>query len=209
MEKEIKVSEWKWANYVKKWSEWRYWVPTWYKYWKFKQWIIKDNWKPLKKNWRKTWTTMMPLAEVSLNVWKVVNLMTFWVKEVKSEHNINNWVKAWEPLNVVEACYEVWMSPTKFYYYTKKYPSIKEQYENLREQRREFMKEISEHNINKAITWKMKTLKENEVVNYSFKMLELTDKAYNPKQIIERKVEEVNPERTTEDIIADIASLLR
>jgi hypothetical protein len=47
----------------------------------------------------------------------------------------------------------------------------------------------------------MKTLKENEVVDYSFKMLERTDKNYNPKQIVETTVEEINPDRSTDDIL--------
>lgn len=47
------------------------------------------------------------------------------------------------------------------------------------------------------------------MVDYSFEVLKLTDKSYNPKQVDEQTVEEINPDRTTEDIIADIASLLR
>lgn len=204
MEKELK-----WKDYVKKWTEWAYWVPTWYKYWKYKQWLLKDNWRPLKKNGRKLWTTMVSLPEVALKIGRVVNLMTFWAKEIKNEKNIKKWVKPNTPLNIVDACNETWISRTNFYYYTNKYPQIKEQYNTLREQRREYMKEISEMNIHKAISWKMKTLKEKDVVDYSFEVLKLTDKSYNPKQVIEQTVEEINPDRTTEDIIADIASLLR
>lgn len=202
-------NNWKWINYVKKWTDWAYWVPTWYKYWKYKQWLLKDNWRPLKKNWRKLWTIVTPLTEISLTIWKIVNLMTFWAKEIKSERNIKQWVKPWNTLSLVEACYEAWFSATSFYYYINKYPALREQYNLLREQRRDYMKEVSELNIQKAITWKMKTLKEKDVVDYSFEVLKLTDKAYNPKQVIEQTVEEINPERTTEDIIADIASLLR
>lgn len=195
--------------YEQKWSEWHYGKPTGYKYWQYRPWMIKDNWKPLKKNWRKKWTTLKPKSEISSDIWKVVNLMTFGVKNVKSEENINNWVQPHKPLKVTEACAELWISVVSFYYYLNKYPEFKEQYNQLKENRREYMREVSENNIQKALTWKMKTLKENEVVDYSFKMLERTDKNYNPKQIVETTVEEINPDRSTDDILWDIMDLLK
>lgn len=36
MEKRVKMK-----RLCKKWTEWAYWVPTWYKYWKYKQWLLK------------------------------------------------------------------------------------------------------------------------------------------------------------------------
>jgi len=195
--------------YEQKWKEWAYWKQTWYKYWQYRPWMIKDNWKPLKKNWRKKGTVLKSPSEVSLDAWKVINLMTFWVDKIENEANILKWVQPNKPLRIDEACKELWLTVVSFYYYLNKFPAVKEQYKVLKENRREYMREVSENNISKAIRWKMKTLKESEIVDYSFKMLERTDKNYNPKQIVETTVEEINVDRSTEDIIADIADLIK
>lgn len=78
----------------------------------------------------------------------------------------------------------------------------------LKENRREYLKEVSETNITRALTWKM-NLEDKDIVDYSFKMLEKTDVNYNPKQVIETTVEEINVDRSTDDIIADIADLIK
>lgn len=183
--------------------------PTWYKYGQYKPWMVKDNWKPLKKNWRKTWTTMKSMSEMGNDIWRVVNLMTFWTKEITSSKNILNGVESWKALTLEQACNELNTSPTSLYYHMNKHPALKEQYNEMKSNRREYMREVSETNIQKAISGKMKKLSDKDVVDYSFRMLERTDTNYNPKTIVEATVEEINPERSTQDIIADISDLLK
>ena len=207
--------EWKYTDklpnkyYDSKWKKGAYWVPSGYKYWQYRPWMIKDNGKPLKKNGRKKWTTIKSHSEMWTDIWRIVNLMTFWVKELKSEKNIKAWVNTWVALTVDQACSEMWITPSTLYYYLNKHPDLREQYNEMKENRRSYLKEVSENNIKRALTGKMKTLKENEIVDYSFKMLERTDQAYNPKQVTEVTVEDINPNRSTDDIINDIADLLR
>ena len=195
--------------YEPKWKQWAYWKSTWYKYWQYRPWMIKDNWKPLRKNWRKKWTILKSQVEVSKEVWQVVNLMTFWATKINSDLNKLEWVQPKTPLNITQACRELWITEQHFYYYMGKYPTVKEEYNKLKENRREYLREISEWNISKALSWKMKSLWEKDIVDYSFRMLERTDKNYNPKQVIEQTVEEINIERTTDDIINDIADLIK
>jgi hypothetical protein len=40
-------------------------------------------------------------------------------------------------------------------------------------------------------------------------MLERTDKEYNPKQIVEQTIEEIDYNRSTRDIISDISDLIK
>jgi len=195
--------------YTPKWTDWAYGVETGYKYWQYKPWMVKDNGKPLKKNGRKKGSTLKSRVEVSNDVWKVVNLMTFWAKVIKGEQNIIDWVKPNVRLNIHQACDELWIKSPSFYHYLKKFPDAREEYEQLKESRREYMREMSEMNIEKALSWKMKQLWEKDVVDYSFRMLERTDKNYSPKQVVETTVEQINPDRSTEDIIWDIADLIR
>ena len=54
----------------------------------------------------------------------------------------------------------------------------------------------------------MKTLTEKEKVDISFKMLEKTDKAYNPKVEIESKSVSINLNKTSDDLYNDLASIL-
>lgn len=195
--------------YDHKWKEGAYGVPSGYKYGQFKPWMVKDNGKPLKKNGRKKWTTLKSKVEVARDVWQVVNLMTFWAKKVTWVNNIKDKVSKETPMTIHQACDELWIKVESFYYYLNRNPDVKEQYQVLKENRREYMRETSEYNIQKALTWKMKSIKESEIVDYSFKMLERTDKNYNPKQVVETTVEEINPNRTTDDIIWDIADLIK
>jgi len=195
--------------YDNKWKEWAYWKPTGYKYGQYKPWMIKDNGKPLKKNGRKKGTLLKSKVEVSKDAWMIINLMTFWATKITNEENIEFWVKPNTPLWIKRACLELWTTPTSFYHYLNKYPAVKEGYKQMKENRREYMREMSESNIQRALSWKMKKLTQKDVVDYSFKMLERTDQTYNPKQIVETTVEEINPERSTSDIIADISDLLK
>lgn len=200
-----------WVKYPDKVN--KYYDPKWssqgYKYWQYKPWMVKDNWKPLKKNGRKKWTTLKTRVEVANEMGQIVNLMTFGVKKVNWENNIANGVKSNTPLSVPQACEELGMKSQSFYHYLKKFPEVKDEYELLKENRREYMKELSESNIQKALSWKMKTLQEKDIVDYSFKMLERTDKNYNPKQVQEVIIEEINIDRSTDDILADITDLLK
>jgi hypothetical protein len=63
---------------------------------------------------------------------------------------------------------------------------MREKYELLKEQRRDFLKESAEVNISKALTGKL-DINDKEMLDASFRFLERTDKAYNPKTEIETK----------------------
>lgn len=195
--------------YDKKGDKWEYWISSGYKYWSYKPWMRKDNGKPLKKNWRKKWTMLKSKVELSTDIGRVVNLMTFGVKNITNEENIKKKIQPNVSLTVWQACLELWLNITSFYYYLSNHPDLREQYELLKENRREYIRELSENNIQKAISWKMKWLQDKDVVDYSFRLLEKTDKNYNPKQVVETTVEEVNADRSTDDIISDIADLIK
>ncbi len=54
----------------------------------------------------------------------------------------------------------------------------------------------------------MKDLSNKEVLDASFKMLEKTDKAYNPKIEIETKSISINLNKNSDDLYNDLASIL-
>jgi len=180
-----------------------------YQYWPYKEGMVKKNGKVLKKNGRKKWQLWRSKVEIANLLWVIINNMTFWVDEITHKTNIKHWVKSGVPLNLAQACLESWLHYITFHTYMERFPTLQKKFDKLKEKRREYMKNVSESNIEKAITGKMKWLWDKEVVDYSFRMLEKTSKEYNPKQVIEQTVEEINPDRSTADILADITDLLQ
>ncbi len=52
-------------------------------------------------------------------------------------------------------------------------------------------------------------IQDKELVDFSFRMLEKTDKAYNPKTEIDANVEVFDASMSTKDLMAELAALLK
>ena len=146
----------------------------WYSYGKWVLWKKSDSWKYLKKPWRKAWTKLLNWWEINLEVWQIVNWMTFWKKEVGLKAK-NAWAKPWKPMSVNQACLEFGMTHNTFYTHLKKFPEAKELFRELKETRRTYMKDLAESNIEDWLSWWL-WLTWKELVDASFKLLEKTDK---------------------------------
>lgn len=175
-------------------------------YGKWKPGMKTDAGAPLKKRWRKKWTIMVQEVWVDIEVGTIVNYITFWKSVIEHKDNLKI-LKPNTPMNVVQACKEFWIHPNTFYQHLKKFPSLNEKYQELKANRREYLKESAEVNIELALTWWM-MLSDKDVLDASFKMLEKTDKAYNPKIEIETKSISINLNKTSEDIIDDLTNIL-
>lgn len=154
-----------------------------------------SDWIP--RRWPRKWkidsnSLSLREAEVESDTLNITNIQTNWVKKVTSKVNIAEWVKANAPLTLIQACREYWIHHQTYYNRLKKFPKIAEKLSIMRQNNREFLKTVSEDNLEKAITWKMSTLTEKDQVDYSLKFLERTDKAYNPKIEIEKKELKIN-----------------
>lgn len=179
-------------------------------YWKWHPAKKKDNWEPLKKPWRKTWNTWISYLkepEIQLEVWHIVNYLTFWKSKIENEDNRKAWLKPNQPMSLIQACREYWINHNTFYQHLKKFPAAKERYYELRENRREYLKESAEANIEKALTWWLE-ISDKDMLDASFKMLEKTDKNYNPKIEIETKSISINLNKSSDDIINDLNAIL-
>ena len=77
----------------------------------------------------------------------------------------------------------------------------------MKESRREYLRGASEENIEKALTGGL-DLSDKELVDTSFKMLEKTDKNYNPKLEIESKSISINLSKSSDDLLDDLKSIL-
>ena len=162
---------------------------------------------PIKKRWRKEWTTMVQEVSVDIEVGTIVNYITFWKSKIENKDNLKIKLKPNTPMNVVQACKEFWIHPNTFYQHLKRFPALNEKYQELKANRREYLKESAEVNIESALTWGM-ALSDKDVLDASFKMLEKTDKNYNPKIEIETKSVSINLNKTSDDLYNDLASIL-
>ncbi len=179
----------------------------WYKYGKWSPNKRTDAWVPLKKPWKKPWSKTVTTEMKLLRVGRILNYMSFWKSKIENEDNIRDWVKPWMPMTIVQACREVWITSASFHNYVKD-PEVKPIYLKLKEERREFMKTMAEWNISKALAWWM-NIQDKELVDFSFRMLEKTDKAYNPKTEIDANVEVFDASMSTKDLMAELAALLK
>lgn len=177
-------------------------------YWKRSPFQRLDTWEGRKKPWVPTWTKRTDKNKVSMYLWLIANYTTYGKKKIENPKNIEAGVKPWR-LTLNEACREAWISYSTFLSYTMTYPELNKKYLELREVGREYLRGLSEHNIEKALKWEYKTITEKERVDFSFNMLRLTDKEYNPKQVVEQTIEEIDYNRSTKDIISDISDLIK
>lgn len=133
--------------------------------------------------------------------------MLNWVSKVTHPSNINKGVEANTPLSMREACLEAGINSNTVYTRMNESPPLRIVWDKIKEVRREKIRNAAESNIQKAITWKYKDLSNKEVVDFSFRMLERTDKNYNPKQVIEQGIN-IEGIRSTNEIMADLSMLL-
>lgn len=178
----------------------------WHKYWEWKPGRKRDNWEPLKKNWRKKWTVLVKEAEVSIEAGTIVNYMTFWKSKIENPENIKLWIKPNTPLWVAQACREYWIHQNTFYQHLNKHPAVKEKYEAMKVAQREYLKDIAENTMVKVLeSW---DLTDKEKFDASFKVAQATMKEYNPKTEIETKTIWINLNKSSDDLRADLAELL-
>lgn len=184
------------------------WTNSWYKYWSYRPWMVKDDWTPLKKNGRKTWTRMKTEIDFASEMGQIMNWSTFWKKVIENEVNKKDWVKPNTPMTIIQACREMGYSYRNFSYYMSQYPEVKKKYELAKEARTNYMQELSDDLIEKALEWKLKKLTNKERVDYAFRLQEKTNSRYNPKTVVDATVETVDPNRSSDDILNDIADLI-
>ena len=176
-------------------------------YWKWNPGQVLSTWEWRKKPGRKKWTQMLTSWWIKMEVWNIVNYMTFGRSKIENEENKKNWVLPNTPLSLPQACLEFGILPQTYWNHLKKFPEAKELYAELKENRREYLKELSENNLkewlsgNLWLTWK-------ELVDASFKMLEKTEKAYQPKVEIEQKEVSINLHKSTDDILSELNLVL-
>ena len=179
----------------------------WRWYWTWKPWQTTDVWVGRKKPGRKPGSTTLSVWEVKLEIGNIVNYMTFWRSRIEHEDNKKEKVKPNVAMTLVQACREFWISPHTYWSHMKKFPEAKELYQELKTNRREYLKELSENNIQDGLGGKL-WLTWKEMVDASFKMLEKTEKAYQPKLEIEQKAVTVNLHKSTEDILSELNLVL-
>ena len=162
----------------------------------------------MKKRGRKKWTVVLSEVGVNIELESVVNFITFGKSIIEHPDNKKEKLLPNVPMNVTQACREFGLHPNTFYQHLKRFPALNEKYQELKSNRREYLKESAEVNIESALTGGMKSLTEKEKVDISFKMLEKTDKAYNPKIEIETKSVSINLNKSSTDLYNDLAKIL-
>ena len=181
-------------------------LKRWHKYGKWQPWRKKDNWEPLRKNGRKKWSTFITQAQVELEMWTIANWLTFWKTKIDNKKNKELWVKSNTPLTVIEACREYWIAPITFYTHLDRFPWMKKQFQEMKVHRREYIKELAENNIVSVLEkW---DLTDKEKFDASFKVVQATMKEYNPKTEVESKSINININKSSEDIMADLSNIL-
>jgi len=183
-------------------------LKAWHKYGKWQPGRKTDSGVPLKKNGRKKWTIMTSEVAVDIEIWSIVNYITFWKSKIEHADNKKGGLKPNVPMNVSQACREFGIHPNTFYIHLRRFPALNEKYQELKSNRREYLKESAEVNIETALTGGMKDLSQKDVLDASFKMLEKTDKAYNPKVEVETKSISINLNKNSDDLYNDLADIL-
>ena len=92
-----------------------------------------------------------------------------------------------QPMSLIDACKQVWISYPTLCNYRKSDDVIAKAWDDTIEQRRDIMHWYAENAIDDALTWKTKWIRPAEKVNIAFRLLEKTNKAYQPKQQLEVK----------------------
>lgn len=143
-------------------------------------------------------------TQISNEVWIITSYMSFWKSKVEHPENIADWVLPNQRMTAVQACREYWIPMTTFFYHLNTFPDLKQKYIEIREQIREGISTGSESIIEKAINWKLDWISNKDRLDASFRFLEKTHKAYNPKTEIESKTLNINLDVSKEDIIEEL-----
>lgn len=176
-----------------------------HKYWEYRTWKKLDNGKRMKKRGRKTWTLVVQETDVEIEVWTIVNYLAFWKKEITNKENIKEWVKPNTPMNVNQALREYGIHPNTFYQHLRNFPALKNKYEMLKIDMREYLKDTAENNLNNILTnW---DLTDKEKFDASFKVAQATMKEYNPKVEIEKKELKVNVIKNSNDLKLELMNI--
>lgn len=118
---------------------------------------------------------------------------------------IEDW-KLVQAMTLEDACKEVWITWMTLRNWRKQDPMLEDKWQNVMEARRELMKNYAEDTIDKALRWTLK-LRPTDKVNTAFRLLEKTDKAYQPKQQLEVKSMNMDFNMSIEEMEAKIKDL--
>lgn len=164
--------------------------------------------KRAKKKWPSKWTITINKFEADLEIWTIVNYTQLGKAEITNEENIKEWVLPNMPMTVIQACREFWVHPTTFYYHKNKFPELVKKHDELRLSRVEYIKSMAEETVEKALKWELAWITDKDKLDASFRMLEKTDKIYNPKIEIEQKSISINLNKSSADIMEDLKKIL-
>jgi len=177
-----------------------------HKYWEYKTWKKLDNGKRMKKRGRKTWTLVVQETDVEIEVGTIVNYLAFWKKEITNEANIKDWLVPDMPMNVNQAVREYGIHPNTFYQHLRNFPALRNKYELLKKNMREYLKDTAENNMGSILVhW---DLTDKEKFDASFKVAQATMREYNPKVEIEKKEIKINLNKNSDDLKLDLANIL-
>lgn len=121
----------------------------------------------------------------------VIDFITMWAIEINDEENIRLKLKPMVPMNIKQACREAGMNYQRFYQMLNADLILKKQFELFRENKQNYMKSAAEDNIFKGIEGEL-GLDWKELTDLSLKLLERTDKTYNPKVEIEQTIKNLS-----------------
>lgn len=158
------------------------------------------------KPWKKTWWET-EIARIDAEVGTIMNYLLNWSPTIKNAENKKYHVRPNYPMTVVEACREFGITPATFYLHMRKFPQLKRKYDDFRESKIAYFNSSAENNIEKALNGQLASLKEKDIVDYSFRMLERTDKLFNPKQEIETRTISINVGRSNEELLEELKKL--
>lgn len=112
-----------------------------------------------------------------------------------------------KPMTIKDACAESDITYQTFCNWLAEDTRLKSLYEQSKERRREFSKLIAKNNIDEALEWK-KRLKDKEIVEFSFRYLEKTDKDFQPSAQLEVKSMNMNFDISNDELKARLDSLI-
>ena len=153
--------------------------------WIWKQWYHK------KKSGRKLWSKNVDSMKVLGQINSVTRMMATGTEEITDEKNKKMWIERYTPMSMAAACREVGIPQTKVMFHIKKDTQLSKMYKEYREDKQELMKFVSEDNLSKWLNGELE-LTDKDLVDLSLKVLERTDKAYNPKIEIEQTTKTLN-----------------
>ncbi len=154
----------------------------------------------MRKRWRPKNRKILT-QETKDKFYRVFDLIAYWYDKQTGKYKPN------QPVKLLDAVADVGFSTPYFYKTLWKYEELKEAYEGIKDSRRKRIGDFAEQNVEEAIMWN-RELTDKEVVDYSFRMLEKTNQAYNPKTEIEANINEVLLDLSEEELQNRILELM-